>query len=337
MAIVRTKWQWSMLGIFLAFLALLPYLLSWTGNVSWLTFLNFTLITIVAVLGLNIITGMAGQISLGHSAFVMVGAYAVAILMMKGNLPFWLALPVSSLITAVAGILVGAPSLRLKGFYLAVATFAFFFIAQYIIRNLEIAGGSVGLIGMPPVKIGDLRIKTDTDWYYLILVVTIAAVILSANLTRSRLGRAFLALRDNDITAASMGINIYLTKLRAFFIGSLFAGIAGSLWACYITVVTPEQFNIWDSIWYLGMIVIGGGGSTAGAVLGVVFLRFISQGLHVISTASWAPPLSSSTWISTTFAIYGLIIVLFVSFQPYGLISVWRKIKIHYKRWPFGY
>jgi len=326
-----------MLGILLALLALLPHILNWTGNRSWLTFLNFTLITIIAVLGLNIITGMAGQISLGHSAFVMVGAYTVAILMMKVNLPFWIALPASALITAVAGILVGAPSLRLKGFYLAVATFAFFFIAQYIIRSVDITGGPHGLIGIPPTTFGNLRIKTDIDWYYLILVLTVAFTVFSANLTRSRLGRAFFAIRDNDITAASMGVNVYATKLRAFFIGSLFAGVAGSLWSSYSTVVTLQQFIIWDSIWYLGMIVIGGGGSTAGAVLGGVFLKLISQLLHVVSTASWAPSLGSTTWISTTYALYGLIIVLFVSFQPYGLISVWRKFKLRYKRWPFGY
>lgn len=326
-----------MLAIFLLFLAVLPHLLSWTGNISWLTFLNFTLITIIAVLGLNIITGMAGQISLGHSAFIMVGAYTFAILTLKVNLPFWVALPIGSLITAVAGILVGAPSLRLKGFYLAVATFAFFFVAQFIIRSVEITGGPLGLIGIPSAAIGNLKINTDIEWYYLILALTIIFMIFSANLTRSRLGRAFLAVRDNDITAASMGINVYLTKLRAFFIGSLFAGVAGGLWASYTTVVTLEQFTIWDSIWYLGMIVIGGAGSTAGAVVGVIFLRLVSQILHVISTASWAPPLSGTLWISTTFAIYGLVIVLFVSFQPYGLISVWRKIKIHYKRWPFGY
>jgi len=337
MAIIRSKGQWLTLAGFLLFLAVLPHLLSWTGNVSWVTFLNFTMITIIAVLGLNIITGMAGQISLGHSAFIMVGAYTFAILTVKGNFPYWAALPISALITAVAGILVGAPSLRLKGFYLAVATFAFFFVAQYIIRILDITGGPLGLIGIPSATIGNLKINTDIEWYYLILALTIIFMIFSANLTRSRLGRAFLAVRDSDITAASMGINIYLTKLRAFFIGSLFAGIAGALWTGYTTVVTLEQFTIWDSIWYLGMIVIGGAGSTAGAVTGVLFLRLVSQILHTISIADWASSLSSNVWISMTFAIYGLVIVLFVSFQPYGLISVWRKIKMQYKRWPFGY
>jgi branched-chain amino acid transport system permease protein len=141
-------------------------------------------------------------------------------------------------------------------------------------------------------------------------------------------------MRDNDIAASSLGISVSVTKLQAFFIGSLFAGISGGLLTSYITAVRVDQFTIWDSIWYLGMIIIGGVGSTAGAVMGVTFLGLIKQILHVVSMG---PHLSSSVSIPLTYAIYGLVIILFISFQPYGLISTWRKIKINYKRWPFGY
>ncbi len=336
MAVLRTWGHWFILLLFLAFLVALPQLLRWTGNVSWLVFLNITMLTIIAVLGLNIITGMTGQVSMGHSAFIMVGAYATAILTVA-NIPYWVALPVAAVITAVVGIIVGAPSLRLKGFYLAVATLAFFLVAQYIIRNLEIAGRTNGIIGIPAPIIGGFKINSDMSWYYLILALTVLFTAFSVNLTRSRLGRSFFAVRDNDTTAASMGINVYGTKLRAFFIGSLFAGLAGGLWASYLTVVRLDQFTIWESIWYLGMIVIGGGGSTAGAIMGILFLRLISQILHSMSMASWAPSIGAHTWVFTTFAIYGLAIIIFVSFQPYGLIAVWNKIKLNYKRWPFGY
>jgi branched-chain amino acid transport system permease protein len=320
---------------FLCLLVLLPLILSWTRNLSWLTFLNFTMITIIAVLGLNIITGMAGQISLGHSAFLMVGGYVMALLTLKANWPFWAALPISAIITGLVGLVVAAPAIRLKGFYLAVATLAFFYISQFVIRSLEITGGIHGLIGIPKPSIVGLAIRTDVSWFYLLMLLAILCIFFSVNITRSRLGRAFLAVRDNDVAAASLGINVALTKMRAFFVGSLFAGLAGGLGVSYISVIRVDQFTIWDSIWYLGMIIIGGGGSTAGAVMGVVFLRLISQVLHVIGTSGWIP-LSSNLSIYITYTIYGLVIILFISFKPFGLISVWRKFQVSYKRWPFG-
>ncbi len=293
------------------------------------------MITIIAVLGLNIITGMAGQISLGHSAFIMVGGYVMAVLTVKSGWPFWAALPISAIITALVGLLVAIPAIRLRGFYLAVATLAFFYISQFAIRSLEVTGGINGLTGISYPSIGGLAIRTDVSWFYLLLLLAILCIIFSVNITRSRLGRAFLAVRDNDVAAAGLGINVPLTKWRAFFIGSLFAGLAGGLGASYISVIRVDQFTIWDSIWYLGMIIIGGVGSTAGAVMGVVFLRLIKQILDVIGT-SGVIPLSSNLSVYITYTIYGLAIILFVSFKPFGLISVWRKFQVSYKRWPFG-
>lgn len=336
LAVIRTGKHWLTLTGFLVFLGILPAVLIWTDNNSWLTWLNFTFITIIAVLGLNITTGMAGQVSLGHAAFIMVGGYTLGILTMKMGWPFWLALPAGGVITAAIGLVVGAPSVRLRGFYLAIATLAFLLVAQFIIKHLDITNGIHGLIGIPPPAIGDFTIDTDMKWYYLILLVTIGGVISSVNLTRSRLGRAFSAVRENDITAPSMGINVYLTKVMAFFIGSLYAGIAGGLSTAYLSVIRVDQFTVLESIWYLGMVIIGGAGSTAGAVMGVLFLRLISQSLNMISMGSWMPSLGASFWTSVTQAIYGAAIIAFVSFQPYGLIAIWRKWQAQYKRWPFG-
>jgi branched-chain amino acid transport system permease protein len=337
LAVVRTGGQWIIISVVLVVLFLLPYTLKWSNNLNWLTFSNLTLITIIAVLGLNIITGMAGQVSMGHSAFMMVGAFVCAIFTINLHFPFWAGLIIGGLVAALAGLIVGAPSLRLKGFYLAVATLAFFLVAQFIIKNVPIAGGVNGFIGVPAPAIGEFKITSDISWYYLILILTLIFIFFSVNLTRSRLGRAFFAVRDNDNTAASVGINAYGAKLRAFFIGSFFAGIAGALMAGYITIVRLDQFDFWDSIWFLGMVFIGGGGSTAGAIMGVIFLRLIEQILHSVSMASWAPPISINTWVYITYAIFGLAIVLFISFQPNGLIAIWRKIRMNYKRWPFGY
>jgi len=314
---------------------ILPVALSQTGNLHWLLFLNFTLITIIAVLGLNVITGMSGQVSLGHSAFIMVGGYTVAVLTAQAGWSLWLALAVGVLICGVVGIVVATPAMRLKGFYVAVVTLAFFFIAQYIIRSLDITGGIHGLMGIPYPTIGGLKFNNDVRWYYLLFFFAVLCILASANLIRSRLGRAFLAIRDNDITASSLGINVSVTKLRAFFIGALFAGLAGGLWTSYLSVVRMDQFTVWDSIWYVGMIIIGGAGSTAGTVMGVIFLRLIGQVLHVIGTSGLVP-LSSNLSATLTYAIYGVAIILFISFQPYGLIAVWRKAKANYKRWPFG-
>jgi len=335
MALIGSKQQWVAWAIFLFVLMVLPQLLSRTGNLNWLSFINFTFITIIAVLGLNVITGMSGQISLGHSAFIMVGGYGIAIFTVQANWNFWPALLVAVLITGIVGLLVAIPAIRLKGFYVAVVTLAFFFVAQYIFKNLEIAGSIHGLFGVPYPTIGGLKLNTDVEWYYLLFIFTTLSILASANLTRSRFGRAFLALRDNSTAASSLGINVPLTKMWAFFIGSLFAGLAGGLLTSYISVVRLDQFTIWDSIWYVGMIIIGGAGSTTGTVMGVIFLRLISQILHVISTSGLVP-LNSNTSIAITYALYGVAIILFISFQSNGLIAVWHKIRINYKRWPFG-
>jgi len=335
MALIGSKQQWIAWVIFLFALMVLPQVLSRTGNLNWLAFINFSLITIIAVLGLNVITGMSGQISLGHSAFIMVGGYCVAIFTVQANWNFWLALLAAVLITGIIGLLVAIPAIRLKGFYVAVVTLAFFFIAQYIIKNLDIAGSIHGIFGVPYPTIGSLKLNTDVEWYYLLFIFTALSILASANLTRSRFGRAFLALRDNSTATSSLGINVPLNKMWAFFIGSLFAGLSGGLLTSYVSVVRLDQFTIWDSIWYVGMIIIGGAGSTAGTVMGVIFLRLISQILHVISTSGLVP-LSSNTSVALTYALYGVAIILFISFQSNGLIAVWHKIRINYKRWPFG-
>ena len=335
LAVIGSGWQWVMVAVFIGLLVVLPIILRASNNNNWIAFLNHTFIILVAVLGLNIVTGMAGQISLGHSAFVMLGGYGVALLTLKAGWSVWLALPVSALITALITAVIAVFAIRLKGFYVAVVTLAFFYIAQYVIRSLDFTGGIHGLTGIPSPAIAGMTIRSDFQWYFLLLIITIICILASVNLTRSRLGRAFLTVRDNEIAAAGLGINVPLVKLRAFFIASLFAGLAGGLLASYVPVVRTDQFTFWDSIWYLGMIVIGGGGTTAGVVMGVVFLRLISQILHIIGS-SGVIPLSSNDSVYITYSLYGLAIILFISFQPRGLISIWQKIKTTYKRWPFG-
>lgn len=327
--------QWTAVGILLCFLLLLPLLFRWLGAGSWMMFANFTFMTIIAVLGLNVATGMSGQISLGHSAFIMLGGYGVAILTVQLHWPFWAALAVSTLGSGILGGFVALPALRLKGFYVAVATLAFFYLAQYVLKNLAIAGGMHGLAGIPAPGFFGRKLSGDIGWYYLLLALTSLAILLSANIARSRFGRAFFAVRENSVAAASLAIHVGMTKIRAFFLAALFGGFAGGLWVSYVSVIRLDQYTLWDSIWYVGMIIIGGGGSTAGAVAGVVFLRLVGQVLRAMSMGRWLP-LGSNATAALTYALYGVVIILFVILQPYGLIAVWRKFRARYRSWPFG-
>ncbi len=335
MALVKGGQQWSFWVFAAVLLILVPWLMDRAGGGTWLAWLNYTLITVIAVLGLNVITGMTGQISLGHAAFVMVGGYVLGALTLKAGWPYWAAFPAAALIPAVLGLIVAIPAMRLRGFYVAVATLAFFFIAQFTIGKMDFMGGTEGLIGIPSPEILGVKFFTDLSWYYLLLPFVVLAVIAAANLRRSRLGRAMLAVRDNEIAAASLGINVPLTKMRAFFIGSLYAGLAGGLWAGYISVVRLDQFDFWQSIWFLAMIIVGGAGSVGGAIMGVICLRLAEHLLHLLGT-SGVLPLSSTSTFYTTYILFGVVLILFVTLKPYGLISIWQKFRINYKRWPFG-
>lgn len=348
LAIMGTRQSWITLAVFLVVLMVLPFFLDyWTWNTAWLLFINEIIIVIIAVLGLNITSGMAGQVNLGHSAFVMTGGFAAAILTKSVGLPMLAALPLAALFTGLVALVVAIPSLRLKGFYVAVVTMAFFFLAQYAITKMDITGGMHGLINIPPPAIGNLELSrsafkdtflegfVNIAWYFFLMIILILCIIVSANIKRSRLGRSFTAVRDNHIAAASLGINVPWIKLQAFFIGGLYAGLAGGLLVSSLNVIRADDFTFWQSIWYLGMIIIGGSGSTAGAIMGVIFLRMIQETLGAISSAGWIP-IDIGDQASTTFIIYGLIIILFVSFKPNGLISIWQRIKLNYKRWPFG-
>ena len=338
LALLGTRQRWITLAVFMVALLILPFVLDyWTWNTGWLIFINSTIITIIAVLGLNITSGMAGQVNLGHSAFVMWGGFTMAVLTTAAGWPMLAALPVAALSTGLVALVVAIPSIRLKGFYVAVVTLAFFYIAQFAITKFEFTGGMHGLTGISPPAIGGHVLKTSNyiGWFYFLMSLLILCIIVSVNIKRSRLGRAFTAVRDNYIAAASLGINVPWVKLRAFFIGGLFAGLAGGLLASSINVIRVDDFTFWNSVWYLGMIIIGGAGSTAGVVMGAVFLLLIQEIMSIIGSAGWIPG-GVGTPVFITYIIYGLIIILFVSFKPHGLISIWQKIKINYKRWPFG-
>ncbi len=332
MAIFRTRLHWVMLIAFLIFLFTCP--LFFSDRI--LTIITIIGITVISVHGLNILTGYCGQISIGHAGFMAVGAYASAILTAKLGWSFWAALPCAALAAGTAGLIFGLPSLRVKGFYLIMATIAAqFIIIWFILQLYGITGGADGLAVSRP-EIGGMVLKSKSSYFHLVMVIACLATFLAKNLVRTRAGRAFIAIRDNDLAAEVMGVNLWAYKLLAFFIGCMFAGVAGSLLVHYYCFACVDQFPFMDSVWYLGMLIVGGMGSTTGAIFGAVSLKLLDEMVTIVGpilSAAVAPQAAASLALITR----GLVIILFLIFEPRGLAHRWMITKAYYRLWPFSY
>jgi branched-chain amino acid transport system permease protein len=306
-----------------------PYVISVANTIG---------IAVVGAIGINIVTGFTGQISLGQGAFLGVGAFTCAYLQNRYNMNFFIAMPLSGLVTAAVGMVFGIPSLRLKGLYLAIATLAAQFILEYLFLHMEsVTGGSNG-VQFPNPSIGSFEFDTDLKKFYLILGVVVVGVIYATNLFRSRDGRAFIAVRDHYLSAEIMGINLFRYRLLSFAISSFYVGIAGSLWGMYTLYITPEHFTINESISYLSMIIIGGMGSIIGSIFGAIFMTLLPQVL-TLSTGALANiyPLAGDFIVAIKEGIFGLIVILFLIFEPDGMAHRWRLIKAYWKLYPFSY
>ncbi|MEW6614256.1 MAG: branched-chain amino acid ABC transporter permease [Thermodesulfobacteriota bacterium] len=333
-AIIRTKRHWGALIASLIFFFAFPLF----GSYYIISFINYLSVTVIVVLGLQIVSGYCGQISFGQAAFMAVGAYTSAILTTKLGVSFWIALPLSGVVAGLIGIVGGAPSLRVKGFYLAMATIAIHFVVMWLILHLEITGATRGL-NPPPPKLGNLVFDSDESMYYIIVFIMLLMTYAARNLVRSKVGRAFVAIRDNDLAGEVMGINLYYYKFLAFFISCFYAGIAGSLWAHWMQVVHPEQFTLFHALWYVGMIIIGGMGSIPGVFFGVIFVRALDE---LVMFAS--PPLAAAfPWVgmapaaSLGIVAFGIVLILFLIFDPRGLAHRWEIFKASYRIYPFIY
>ncbi len=335
MAIFRTKTHWAMLVLLLVVLFTLPL---WMGN-RWLSVSNLILITIITVTGLNILTGYCGQLSIGHAGFVAVGAYTSAILTSRLDLPFPVGFISAGLVAGLVGLVFGIPSVRVKGFYLAISTIAAQIIIIWVIEHwASVTGGHNGMIA-PIATLGGISFDSQASQFYLILIITILVVFGAKNLARTRVGRAFVAVRDNDLAAEVMGINLFRYKLLAFFIGCFLAGIAGSLMAhCYWGFISHENFPVADSILWVGMIIIGGLGTTVGPIFGVLFIRLLEQlitNLSPVLESTLALPGGFTAGIGPV--VFGLTIILFLILEPRGLSHRWQLFKASYRLWPFSY
>jgi len=326
---------WTLIGLVLLF-GVIPFVSS-----SYLLYiLNICGIYAIAAIGLNILIGFTGQISLGHGAFFGVGAYSAAILATKAGLPFIVTIPLAGLITAAVGMVFGLPSARLKHLYLTIATLAGQFIIEYVFVQWEsMTGGADGIV-VTGASLFGLDLGQDRNFFFVIFFCFISMTWIASNLMRTRYGRAFIAIRDNDRAAEGMGIPLFPYKLLSFGISSFYAGFAGGLFAYYTMSITPEPFNLWLSIEFIAMIIIGGLGNIAGSVFGTIFIVSLNEILS--ASTQFLMNIGVTTAIALTIAplrefIFGLAIVLFIIFEPKGLAEVWRIVRSSFRLWPFSY
>ena len=332
--IFQTPFVRVCMALFLVFLLVLPFLLK--GEYQWI--LLQILIASIGAVGINILTGFTGQISLGQGAFLGVGAYTSAFITAKMGLSFWVGVPAAGVVTALCGMVFGIPSLRLKGLYLAIATLASQFILEWIFVRWEpVTGGSYGIM-IPRPTIAGFTFASDRSYYYLVLAIAVAMILFASNLMRTKTGRAFMAIRDHYISAEIMGISLYKYRLLSFGISSFYAGVAGALYGHSLKFVTSEQFNIEVSVVYLAMIIIGGLGSVLGSIYGAIFMILLPKVLSALTEVVQADlPSIARLAIAFEHGIFGLIIVLFLIFEPDGLAHRWKMVKAYWKLYPFSY
>ncbi len=336
MATIRRPWQWGLLFAFITALYTLPLY----GSQSLVSLVNRIGISIIAVQGLNLLTGYTGQISLGQAAFMTVGGYISALLVGNLGWSFFVALPAAALGAGLVGSLFGLPSLRVKGFYLVMATLAAQFIIPWFTRNAfpEVLNGAQGLNVQVPVLFG-FEFNTPQRYIYLTLTVLIFSTIVAYNASRSRMGRAFVAIRDNDLAAELLGVNLFAYKLQAFFLAAVFAGLAGSLAAHNIRHINSETFGLIDSVIFLGMLIVGGLGSNLGPFFGAILIELLTEG------ATRFGPLFITLFPSTAAGavqalrplFFGLALTFFLIFEPRGLAHRWYLFKAAWRLRPFSH
>ncbi|MGH3876026.1 MAG: branched-chain amino acid ABC transporter permease [Actinophytocola sp.] len=325
----------------LLLIALALLALPWTVDTYWLGIVNTIAIAVIGAVGLNILVGFTGQISLGQGGFLAVGAFTSALLVQRGGLPLPLAMIAAVLVTAGVGAFFGLPALRLKGLYLAIATIASQEIIIFVVRRWTWLTDGQGFLDVDRLTLFGLRVpRTSFEfvWYWILAGLAVLAVLSARNLFRTALGRSFMAVRDQDIAASAIGVNLTRTKLFAFAVSSGYVGLAGALIAHYTETVTWERFTIDVSIQYLAMIIVGGLGSIAGAVYGAAFIMLLPPLLAELagSVRGWAPFLADQLPAFQA-ATFGLVIVLFLLFEPRGLDRIWRRAKDYFRYWPFRY
>jgi len=301
--------------------------------------MNLILIHLIAAIGLQLLVGFTGLLSLGHAAFLGVGAYTSALLITKFGCPFVLSIFAGGLVAAVCGIIVGIPSLRIKGFYLMVAMLAFQFVIDYIIIHWDSVTRGIRGIELPTPFLFGISLEKHSAFFVFLFVLTVFMMWGAKNLTRSKIGRAFIAIRDNDVSAEIIGISIFRYKLLSFAICAFYAGVAGALLAGLLRTAIPEEFTFLVSIILLAMVLVGGLGRLVGTVFGVIFITLVPVQLdHVVSYIANAYDPNFTMYLGPMKEwVFGGLIILFIIFEPEGLVGVWVRIRDYFRIWPLPY
>ena len=337
----------KMILLFIILLVVIPLF----ADSYWLSVCNQIGYTVLGALGVQLLIGFCGQITLGHAAFIAVGAYTSTLLILEFPWPKFMmdlgiAYPISILIAAFAAgmwsVLFGLPSARVKGFYLILTSMAAQFITvDFIITGyVSQIGGRGQAFSLPPgtIKVGPWIIDSDLKVYFMMLALVVICVVAVANLLRTRVGRAWVAIRDNDISAAVMGINVFKYKLFAFFVAGCIGGIAGAFWISNLAAISPEHFPWFWSLWLVGVILIGGVSSIHGTIFGSIFMVVVMELLQlaIMPLADIYPKLLMD-FLFIKEAAFGLAICVFMIFEPNGLAYRWWQMKNYFNLWPFSY
>jgi len=318
----------------------------------WLSVMNFTAIAAIAAIGLNLLTGFTGQVSLGHAFFLGLGAYTAGYLGGELKLPVLVWLPAAGIIGALVGLLVGPFALRLRGLYLAIVTLGLVFVGEHLFLNLrQITGGPQGR-AVPSPQIGGLNfadlgtslglpLTREQSFFLFVVPLLVIAALAAKNIVRSRPGRAFQAIRDRELAAAIIGVDRARYKVGAFAVSSFYAAAAGALYGSYLRYITPGQFDLGPSIQYVAMIIVGGIGTVYGSIAGAFFLVLIPRVVEALSPAIPFVSHSAGGGGVTVFVlnqlIFGALIVLFLVFEPLGLSGIWSRLRTYVRTWPFSY
>lgn len=334
MALRRSHFQKIRLVLLILFVLAFPFF----ANRYYLTLANQVGIAVIGAVGLNILVGYTGQISLGQGGFMAVGAYAAGILTARWGIPWWASTISACFITALIGAIFGIPSLRLKGLYLAIATLASQVIILWVVTHWKTLTGGVDALVVPSPTLFGIKMNTDFNFYWAVWALAAIVTLATVNLFRSHYGRAFIAIRDQDIAASVMGVDLFKYKLLAFAVSSFLAGLAGALIAHYRSIVTWERFTIDVSVLYLAMIIIGGLGSITGSYLGATFMTLLPVALINLGRAiKTSFPIIDNIIPFIQQGAFGLVIILFLIFEPEGLNKMWKNIKDYFRLWPFSY
>lgn len=339
--IFRTRFKRAWFAILLLFVAitLVGSTFGIGANEYHYFIANLILVNLIAAIGLNLLVGFTGLLSLGHAAFMGVGAYTSALLITKLGCPFSLSILLAGLVAALCGIIVGIPSLRIKGFYLMVATLAFQFVIEYVIIHWDSVTRGIRGIELPTPHLFGFSLEKNQAYFLFLFVLAVILMWGAKNITRSKIGRAFIAIRDNDVSAEIIGISVFRYKLLSFAISAFYAGAAGALFAGLLRTAIPEDYVFLNSIIFLVMVLVGGLGRLVGTVFGVIFITLVPVLLDlIVSYIGRVYDPNFTIYLGPMKElVFGGLIILFIIFEPEGLVGVWIRFRDYFRIWPLPY